>query len=167
MRKLKKLLQWRVTSWYVSYRGWRDDQPDFRVVVTFQEDVWYWRFLEWLCWDRGLVMCDWLTSFKLPMFVRNWTRVWDPEDAEPSTFEEYYGDDLSSIWHCDVEDPIIQFVWKHQYAFQRRWDCEMTLAEAQEKFKDDPDKLRWVVEQSQSHKEYDAEKAAEGGEKPE
>jgi len=45
--------------------------------------------------------------------------------------------------------------------------CEMTLAEALEEFKDDPDKLRWVVEQSQSHKEYDAEKAAEGGEKPE
>lgn len=170
LSKLKKLLQWRVTMWYVSYSGWRDDSPDFRVEVGLQEDVWYWRFLEWLCWDVGLVSCThfrsedhgWRRLFKLPRFILNFKCVWDAEwDQEPSTFEDWFGSDLTTIIHCHLEDPIDQWIWRHQYKHQKNWRISMTLAEAQEKFKDAPEKLKWVLEGIEDHKRWDAEKAAE------
>jgi hypothetical protein len=170
LSKLKKLLQWRVTTWYISYSGWRDDNPDFRVDICLQEDVWYWRFLEWLFWDLGLVSCSlvrsedhgWRRFLKLPKFILNIKRVWDKEwDPEPSTFEEWFGDDLTGIVHCHFEDPIDQWVWRHQFKHQKYWRYSITLDEAKKLFKDDPEKLKWVIESSEEHKRWDAEKAAD------
>jgi|SRR5271157_137347 len=162
LSKLKKLIQFRVKRWQVAMRG-------SNVLIVMEDSIWYWALLDWLALDCGLVMCSWLVCkdtgwrrfLKLPRFIRDWKRVWDKEwDEEPSTFEDYYGDDLSTIWHCCVEGPILQWIWKHKDYWRKRPEFELTLAEAKEKF-DDPEQFQWIEERIAEDAKYEAEKAAE------
>jgi hypothetical protein len=159
--RVRSVLQWRVKRWHVSQRGW--DEKDIRVLICLEDSIWYWALLEWIVWDNFTWVCMWTDYIKVPMFIRNWKRVWDAEwDEEPCTFDDYYGDSLHSIWHCGVCDPSCQWVWKHKFATDRKevqW--ELTLDEARAKFADNPEVYRWVEKDLEEHKLYDAEKAAE------
>src|SRR5277367_3430834 len=163
LSKLKKLFQFRVHRWHVAMRG-------SNVLIVMEDGVWYWVLLEWLSWDCGLAMCDWLRGadtgwrrfLKLPKFIREWKRCWGGEEFgdEPCTFEEYYGDDLTSIWHCSFESPILQWIWRHKDIGMKRPEFEMTLAEAKEKF-NYPEQFQWIEERIAEDAKYAAEEAAE------
>jgi len=156
---VRSVVQFRVKRWHVAMCGW--DEKDIRVLICLEDSIWYWVLLEWLFWDCGTWVCHYSDYIKVPKFVRNWTRVWDAEwSDEPSTFEEYYGDSIHSIWHCHVCDPPLQWVWKHKDYFKAWPQWELTLAEAKEKFAHDPEVYQWVEKELEEHKQYDAGKAA-------
>ena len=158
LSKLKQLIQFRVKRWHVATRGW--DEQNTRVLICLEDSIWYWAVLEFLCWDVQTWLCHWSDYVKVPKFIRNWHRVWDKEE-EACTFEEWYGDSIHSIWHCNICDPCLQWVWKHKDYFKAWPQFEMTLAEAKEKFAHDPEVWQWVEKELVEHKEYDARKAAE------
>lgn len=157
LSKLKQLLQFRIKRWHVAMRGW--DEQNTRVLICLEDSIWYWVALEYLFWDIGTWVCHYTDWIKVPKFIRNWKRVWDKEE-EACTFEEWYGDSIHSIWHCNVCDPLCQWVWKHKDIGKKQPQWEMTIAEAKERF-DDPDIWEWVEKSLKEHQEYDAEKAAE------
>jgi hypothetical protein len=164
--RIRTAFQWRVRFWYVSYSGWRDDAPEFKINVVIQEDVWYWRFLEWLAWDNHLALCEWLHGCRIPKFIREWERAWDEDEpTEICKFEDWFGDEWCCLWHRYIESPILQWIWKHQYKFQKCVSLDLTKAEALERFKDDPAQLEWIWKDVQRNKEYDAEKAVEDASK--
>lgn len=161
LSKLKQLIQFRIKRWHTAMRGW-DDQS-IRVLICLEDVIWYWAVLEWLFWDIGTWVCHYSDYVKLPKFIRNWKRVWDKEE-EACTFEDWYGDSIHSLWHCNICDPCLQWVWRHKDKFPKASpQFEMTLAEAKEKFAHDPEIWEWVEKELAEHKEYDARKAAETG----
>src|SRR5277367_4932092 len=130
---VRSVLQFKVKRWHIAMRG-RDEQ-DARVLVCLEDGIWYWVLLEWLFWDFGTQICHWTDCIKFPKFVLGWTRVWDKEwDEEPSTFEDYYGDSIHSLWHVHICDPCLQWVWKHKDVGRKSPEFELTLDEAKEKF---------------------------------
>jgi len=160
LSKIKKLLQFRIKRWHVAMWGW--DEKDIRVLICLEDVIWYWAVLEWLFWDVQTYVCHYSDFIKLPKWVRNIRGHWDDDDPEyEATWEDWYGDSLHSIWHCNVCDPLLQWVWKHK-DFHKAWpQWELTLDEAREKFAHDPEIWEWVEKALKEHKEYDAEKAAE------
>jgi hypothetical protein len=154
--RVRSVLQFRIKRWHVSMRGW---EKDVRVLICLEDSIWYWAALEWLFWDIGTWVCHWSDLVKVPKFVRSWKRVWDREE-EACTFEEWYGDSIHSIWHCNVCDPCLQWVWRHKDFFKAWPQFEMTLAEAREKFAHDPEVWQWVEKELAEHKAHDAERAA-------
>jgi hypothetical protein len=159
LSKIKKLLQFRLKRWHTAMRGWKGQ--DIRVIVCLEDSIWYWVILEWLAGLQQYV-CHWMGYVKLPKFIRRIERVWDAEwDPEPSTWEEYYGDSLHSLWHVHVCDPIFQFVWKHK-DFHKAWpQWEMTLDEARKTFAHDPEIYEWVEKEERQHRQWDAEELDE------
>lgn len=159
---LKRVLQFRIKRWNTAMRG--HGEQGIRVLICLEDNIWYWVLLEWLFWDVQTHVCSWMEEIKpFPRFVLNWKRVWDKEwDPEPSTFEEWYGDSLHSIWHCNICDPLLQWVWKHKNRYEP--DFELTLDEARKKFAHDPEVYRWVEKELEEQKQRDAERAAEESE---
>lgn len=172
LSRIGRALQWRVDHWYVSTSGWRDDVPrlnpdgtknyHFAIVhVTCESTVWYARFLEWLAWDNGWVLCEFLHDCDLPRFVREWKRAWDKDEPnEVCTFEEWFGGEWCSLWHNFIENPILQWIWRLKKE-DRINSIELTPAEAREAFKYNPEKLEWVWKSIEEHKQWDAEEEAE------
>lgn len=161
LSKIKQLVQFRIKRWYVAMRGWDDSSA--RVLICLEDVIWYWAVLEWVFWDHGTWVCHWMNYIKLPIFIRNWTRLWGGEEFgdEPCRFEEYYGDSLHTFWHVYICDPPLQWVFKHKDFFKAWPQWELTLAEAKEKFAHDPEIWEWVEKEIAESKAYDAEKAAE------
>ncbi len=158
--RVRPVLQFRVKRWHVAMRGW--DEKDVRVLICLEDSIWYWVLAEWFFWDCMTWVCHSTDVVKFPKFVRNWTRLWGGHEFgdEPCTFEEYYGDSPSSLWHVYICDPPLQWVWKHKDIGKKQPQWELTLAEAKEKF-DDPEIWEWVEKSLAEHKQWDAEKAAE------
>lgn len=161
--KVRPFVQFRVRRWHVAMRGW--DETDIRVLVICEDDIWYWALAEFLAWNCGTTICDWLHHVPLPKWLRNWERLWGGAEFgdEPCKFEDYYGDDLSVFWHCWVESPACQFAWKHKN--HNVVEFEMTLDEARKKFAHDPEQYQWVERNLEQHKQWDAEKEAEDNSK--
>jgi hypothetical protein len=156
---VRSVLQFRIKRWHVAMRGW--DEKDIRVLICLEDSIWYWVLLEKLFWDCGTWVCHWMGYVPLPKWFRNWERAWDSDEPdEVMKAEDWFGDDLGSIWHCHVCDPPLQWVWKHKDIGKKQPTWEMTIAEAKERF-DDPEIWEWVEKNLAEHKEYDAEKAAE------
>jgi hypothetical protein len=156
LSKLKSVVQFRVQRWHISMRGW--NEQDTRVLIVCESDIWYWALLLFLGWDCATHVCEWLHYIKLPRWLRNWKRQWDSDrDFGPCTFEEYYGDDLSTFWHVWVESPLCQFAWKHRN-YEGDVEVELTIDEARKKFAHDLDSLKWIEE---TIERYAAEEAAE------
>jgi hypothetical protein len=159
LSKLKQLIQFRIKRWHVAMRGW--DEQNARVLICLEDVIWYWAVLEWL-WDQQSWLCHWSDYIKLPKFIRDLEGHWDDDDPEYySTWEDWYGDSIHSMWHCNICNPLFQWVWKHKDYFKAYPQWELTLAEAKEKFAHDPEVWKWVEESIEDHKRYDAEKAAE------
>jgi len=167
LSKIKKLLAWfksvvqfRVKRWHTATRGW--DEQSIRVLICLEDSIWYWVVLEWLFWDVQTYVCHYTDYVKLPKFIRNIKRVWDPKwDTEPSTFEEWYGDSIHSLWHAHVCDPLLQWVWRHKNVGKVEPTWELTLDEARKTFAHDPEIYEWVEKNLEDHKKWDAEEAAE------
>jgi len=153
--RVRSVLQFRVKRWGYGMRGW--DEQTTRLVVHLEDNVWYWVVLEWFFWDCMTWVCHWTDLVKVPRFIRSWKRVWDKEE-EACTFEEWYGDSIHSIWHCNICDPCLQWVWKHKRQPEPQW--ELTLDEARKVFAHDPEVYQWVEKELAEHKAYDAERAA-------
>jgi hypothetical protein len=167
LSKIKKLLaavqsavQFRVKRWHTAMRGW--DEKDIRVIICLEDSIWYWIVLEWLFWDVQTYVCHYTDFVKLPKFIRNWKRAWDKDEPdEITTWQDWYGDSIHSLWHVYVCDPLCQWVWKHK-DFHKAWpQWELTLDEARKQFAHDPAIYEWVEKELEHHKEYDAEKLAE------
>jgi len=171
LSRIGRALQWRVDHWSISTSGWREDVPSHingnknyefaRVFVHCESTIWYIRFLEWLAWDNGFVLCSWLHPVRLPRFIREWERHWDSDDPEYfAKFEDWFGDDLGCLWHLYVESPILQWVWGLKKNDQIN-EVELTCDEARKAFQYHPEKLEWVWKSMQESLDYDKEKQAE------
>jgi hypothetical protein len=160
LSKLKQLIQFRIKTWYVATRGW--EEKDIRVLICLEDSIWYWLVLEW-AWGIVAHLCHWSDYIKLPKFVRAIKGHWDDDDPEYyATWEDWYGDSIHSMFHCNICDPFFQWVYKHKEYFPAAWpQWELTLAEVKEKFAHDPEVWEWVEKSLEEHKQYDAEKAAE------
>jgi hypothetical protein len=154
---LRPVVQFRVRRWHVATRGWTEQ--DTRVLVCCETRIWYWVLAEFVFWDLQTYVCHYSDFIKLPRFIRNWKRQWDSDgDFGVSTFEEYYGDSIHSLWHGYVCDPLLQWVWRHN---ECEAEFELTLDEARKKFAHDPTVYQWVEKAVEEHKQWDAEEAAE------
>lgn len=157
--RVRSVLQFRIKRWHVAMRGW--DEKDIRVLICLEDSIWYWVLLEKLFWDCVTHVCHWMNYVPLPKWFRNWERAWDSDEPnEIMKAEDWFGDDLGSIWHCHICSPPLQWVWKHKDIGKKQPQWEMTIAEAKERF-DDPEIWEWVEKELKEHQEYDAEKAAE------
>jgi hypothetical protein len=165
LSRCKNALLWRVRTWHIWYSGWRDDNPEFKINVTIQEDVWYWRFIEWLAWDCGLALCSWLHEVKIPKFILDWERAWDEDEpGEKMRFEDWFGDSWCCLWHIYIENPILQWVWKYQYKSQKVVTLDLTIEQAREQFKHHPEWLERIWEDVAENKKYDEEKLQKSSE---
>lgn len=156
---IKNLFCFRVQRWNHGMRGWKE--KDIRLVVTLEDDVWYWALANHIGWNWTTQICEWLHNVPLPKFVRNWEGHWDKDDPEYfAKYEDWAGDDFGSLWHCHVETPICQWAWK-----RRNWagdiHLELTLDEAREKFGSDHKAVKWVESELARRKEWDAETLVE------
>jgi hypothetical protein len=159
LSKIKKLLQFRVKRWHGAMGGWKE--KDIRVIAVLQEDVWYWALAEYLADGWLTRICEWMCHVPLPKVVREMEGHWDKDDPEYfAKYEDWAGSDFGSLWHCHVESPVCQFVWK-----RRNWQgdicVEMTLDEARKKFGEEHETIKWVEKELAQHKEWDAEELAE------
>lgn len=161
-RYVLSIVQFRVKRWHVAERGW--DEQDIRVLICLEDSIWYWVVLEWVFWDHATWLCAWMYNVKFPKFIRNWKRCWGGEEFgnEFCTFEDHFGSSLHDLWHIYICDPPLQWVWKHKDFGKVQPTWELTLPEAKEKFAHDPEIWKWVEEDLEKHKKYDAEKAAAG-----
>jgi hypothetical protein len=153
---LRRIVQFRVYRWRIAMRGW--DEQSARVLVECETDIWYWALAEWLQ-DRQTYLCLWLQSVPLPGFICNWERQWDKEEPDSCKFKDWYGGDFGGIWHAVICDPLMQFIWKHKD--HHTVEFELTMEEARNKFAHDLERLKWVEEEIERHKKWDAEEAAE------
>ena len=156
--KVRPVLQFRIRRWHPSTRGW--NEQNIRVLIDCDAQVWYWALAEFIAWDLQTYVCHWLTYVPLPGFLCNIKGHWDKDDPtyyEP--FGQWFGDDIGSLWHVYVCDPLLQWVWKHKD--QNEASFELTLDEARKKFAHDPSVYKWVEKSLEEHKQYDAEKTAE------
>jgi hypothetical protein len=159
-----KLFNWRVRRWSGLWLGGGTGE-DTEISIHLEECAWYWLALEFFAWDCCTHICEWLSHVKLPKFICNWERKWgDEPDDEPCKLEDYWGDDLGTYWHCWVESPFCQWVWKNKDVggvgtVQPIW--KMTLAEARKQFKEFPQEIAWVDKELAQRLKYNEEVAEE------
>ena len=152
------ILRFKVRNWYTGMHGWEEDE--IRVIVTCTENIWYWALMEWFWMNVESWACYYMDYIPLPKFFRNWKRAWDEDEpGSPCTFEEYWGGTLGSLWHVFICDPVFHFVWSR--LDQHPVDFELTLPEARTMFAYNPVHYRWVEEELERHREWEAEEAAE------
>jgi len=166
LSKIKKLLAWfksvvqfRVKRWHYAMGGWHE--KDVQLTVILEDDVWYWALANYLSFDWVTLPCELLSHVPLPWFIRNWERHWDKDDPEYfAKFEDWFGDDFGSLWHCYVENPICQWVWK-----RRNWAgdicLDLTLDEARKKFGAEHEAIKWVEKELARHRQWDTESLEE------
>src|SRR5208337_2439107 len=74
-------------------------------------------------------VCGMLSYVLLPKGLTEFVAEWG-EDDEVMKFGDYYGEDWGAIWHCFVEMPISDYIWKHTNAgtlhidvpLDKQWD---------------------------------------------
>jgi hypothetical protein len=89
--------------------------------------LWVWLLLQFEESADGV--CGLLQDVPLPKWLTEFKTEFG-EDDEVMTFGEYYGDDLSTIWHCFIETPISNYVWKNVWSstlhvdtpLDKQWD---------------------------------------------
>ena len=159
---LRRVLQFKVRRWHVSMGGWNEHNA--RIIIGCDAQIWYWILIEFVAWDLQTYLCHWLGYIPLPGFICRIKGHWDKDELEYfEPFGQWFGNDVGSLWHSFVCDPLLQWVWKHKG--QNEVSFELTLDEARKKFAHDPEQYQWVERHIEEYKRYDAEQTAEIREK--
>jgi hypothetical protein len=133
--------------------GWTE--ADVKVILDMSADPWHWALADFI-WDYQGYLCNWLGYVPLPGFITGIKGHWDEHNPEYfAPLGDWFGDDLGSLWHIYVCDPVRQRIWPHLDT-RLLW-LEMPLAEARKRLY--PEELAWIDESIEEHKRWDAERA--------